>query len=235
MRFALSHLELLPLDNIAHRCAQESELFFRRKEHDPRFCFELFRRAIVQRLAGAWELIYVQYQPLVSGWVKRHPCYLSTNEEVAYFVNRAFERMWSALTPDKFSHFADLKAVLRYLQMCVHSVIIDYTRATKPAPEEEALETALVPGERYGSPVEEQAMARMQRQGFWDCLTNRLHDEKERCVLYGSFVLSLKPQELQAAYQGTFQDVAEVYRVKQNVLERLRRDPEVKKFLGLGV
>jgi hypothetical protein len=59
-----------------------------------------------------------------------------------------------------------------------------------------------------------------------------LHDEKERRVVYGSFVLALKPRELYAQFQDTFRDVNEVYRVKENVLARLRRDAELAELLG---
>jgi hypothetical protein len=45
-------------------------------------------------------------------------------------------------------------------------------------------------------------------------------------------MLDLKPQELYDHFRGVFSDVDEVYRVKQNVLARLRRDPEFQKLLG---
>jgi len=58
-----------------------------------------------------------------------------------------------------------------------------------------------------------------------------LCNEKERRVVYGSFVLALKPRELYAQFRETFRDVKEVYRVKENVLARLRRDAELQEFL----
>ena len=50
-------------------------------------------------------------------------------------------------------------------------------------------------------------------------------------MVYGSFVLALKPRELYAQFRETFRDVKEVYRVKENVLARLRRDAELQEFL----
>ena len=90
-------LRRLALLGIARRCEQETNHFFQRKRHDPRFCFELFRRAIVDRSQDAWALAYTQYRPLLSGWVERHSAFEGSGEETQYYVNRAFEKMWTAL------------------------------------------------------------------------------------------------------------------------------------------
>jgi DNA-directed RNA polymerase specialized sigma24 family protein len=223
---------LLTLAGIAHRCAQETELFFRHQSHDPRYCFELFRRAIMDQNQRAWELIYAQYRPLVTGWVKRHSAFPTSGEEVQYFVNRAFEKMWLALTPDKFSRFPNLKSLLRYLQMCLHSVIVDQVRVAEQSVVGVQVEALAAEGRTKGLIVESQALDRVQRQEFWDQINARLHNEKERQVVYGSFVLALKPRELYAQFQETFCDVNEVYRVKENILARLRRDTELQKLFG---
>jgi hypothetical protein len=224
-------LQRITLAGIAHRCAQETELFFQRQRYDPRYCFELFRRAIIERKQGAWELVYAQYRSLVSGWVERHPAFQASGEEVQYFVNRAFEKMWAALGPEKFGHFPDLKSVLRYLQMCVHSVIVDFLRLK----EQETLlhdDQKLVARRETAEPtVEQHVLTRMQHEDLWNCLNQRLKNDKERRVVYGTFVLALKPRELYARSREMFQDVQEVYRIKENVIARLRRDSELRTFL----
>jgi DNA-directed RNA polymerase specialized sigma24 family protein len=217
-------LPQLALTNLAQRCAHETELFFQRQSYDSRYCFELFRRAILDGNREAWELIYSQYQWLVLKWVSHHPAFSAVDEEPRYFVNRAFESMWSALTPEKFSRFPDLKSILRYLQMCVHSVIIDEVRRTG-LPNTTDLSDELETNDQLAVPgVEEEALEGIQRRALWENLQARLHDEKERKAIYGSFILNLKPQELCAAFPDTFQNVQEIYRTKQNVLDRLRRD-----------
>jgi DNA-directed RNA polymerase specialized sigma24 family protein len=227
-----AELGLLTLSGIAHRCEQETDLFFRRHSHDPRYCFELFRRAIVHRNQHAWELVYAQYRPLVSAWVERHPAFPATGEEVQYFVNRAFEKMWLALPSDRFKRFPDLKSLLRYLQMCVHSVILDQVRMTEQrvvsVPEGDL---ATIPSETP-SRVGGRLLDRMDRREFWDQINARLHDDKERQVIYGSYVLALKPKQLYADFPEMFRGVTEIYRIKENVLARLRRDAELLELFG---
>jgi DNA-directed RNA polymerase specialized sigma24 family protein len=228
----LTDFETLTLTGIAHRCAQETELFFQRKGYNPRYCFELFRRAIMERNQRAWELVYNQYRSLVGSWVKRHSAFPSSGEEAQYFVNRAFEKMWVAVTPDRFGRFPDLKSLLRYLQTCVHSVVLDQVRVAEQAEVGAEADIASVEGEAEDTTPEDQALARVQGQELWDQITTRLRSDKERRVMYGSFVLALKPREIYAEGKDTFRDVREVYRVKENVLARLRRDAELKKLLG---
>lgn len=225
-------LRVLALASIAHRCARETELFFQRQSYDPRYCFELFRRAIVDRHEGAWALVYAQYRPLVARWVERHSAFASSSEEVEFFVNRAFEKLWAALNPDKFSRFPDLKSLLRYLQMCVHSAVLDQVRQAQQSVIAASVEDLAQDGRTQSPTTDDQALAGVYRQQFWDQISTRLRNEQERKVVYGSFVLALKPREICARYRATFRDVREVYRVKENVLARLRRDRELGEIFG---
>jgi DNA-directed RNA polymerase specialized sigma24 family protein len=222
-------LQTLTLAGIAHRCAQETDRFFQRLAHDPRYCFELFRRAIVGRDQRAWELVYRQYRPLVAGWVERHAAFPSSGEETQYFLNRAFEKMWSALQPERFGQFPNLKSLLRYLQMCVNSAVYDHVRRAE-VPQVDLEPQALAADAPANDPLAEQILDQVQQEELWSAISARLQDDKERLVVYGSFVLGLKPRELCAQYEGRFRDVREVYRVKENVLARLQRDAALQRM-----
>lgn len=228
-----SELRALSLNAIRFRCAEESERFFSRQKHDPRYCFEMFRRAVLNRDELAWECVYTQYLPLVKGWVERHSLFPAVDEESQYFVNWAFEKMWVVLSPEKFHRFPDLKSILRYLQMCVHSALVDYMRAREQAAlltDEVGEDTELENPDDI--PVEEQVFSRSQAESLWSMLDSRLKNEKERRVVYGSFVLALKPGDLLIQFPYVFQDVNEIYLIKENILARLRRDGELREFLN---
>jgi DNA-directed RNA polymerase specialized sigma24 family protein len=224
-------LNTLTLAGLSHRCGQETESFFRRAAYDPAYCYELFRRALLERNQRAYDCLYSQYQPLVAGWVERHPSFPLSGEEVKYFVNRAFEKLWQALTPEKFQRFNDLKALLSYLKLCTHSVIIDHARARQRALLDEEVGEAILEGQVAAIDVEADAMETAQQQEFWRIIIERLADEREQAVVFGSFVLAMKPAELQLRYAHLFGDVKDVYRTKQNVLERLRRDQDLRQVL----
>jgi len=227
-----AELESFPLSGIAQRCAHETDRFFRRQVYDPWFCFELFRRAIVEGCQRAWECVYAQYRAQVASWVKQHSAYPSSGEEVPYLVNRTFEKMWAALTPDKFAHFPTLPSVLRYMQMCVNSILLDLVRAAGRAGIAPEIERVDWVGETTSPALETLVLDRVQAQSLWQEVSTRLKDEKERRVMYGLYVLGLKPRDLYAQYPDLFRDAAEVYRVRENVIARLRRDVELAESLG---
>ena len=190
--------------------------------------YELFRQAIVEHVDSAWTLIYQTYSPLVFSWVLNHPCFWQTGEEAAYFVNRAFEKMWSALTPEKFDRAAGLPSLLKYLQICVHSVIIDavrkanhHRRATSNSDDEFAAEDALQAVERI---LEEMWQAEM-----WERIRRRLSPREEQALFY-RFFCGLKPRQICAWFPQEFATVDEIYITLQNVLNRLRRDQELKHY-----
>ena len=224
-------IDRLAVDELAQKCRQETNNYFKHHDHDDRYCFELFRRAIQEQDHYAWDVICIQYQSLVTGWVSQHSGFGSSGEDVEYFVNGAFGKISGTLSPEKFQSFSDLGYLLRYLKMCVHSVITDYNRARDYA-DLTALDEVEEEESHEMSP-EDQALDHSNRQAFWNLTRTRLHDEKERVVIHGAFVLDLKPQEIYEHFRGLFSDVDEIYRVKQNIISRLRRDTEFRKLIGV--
>jgi hypothetical protein len=227
-----SDLNSLSLPILKHRCSDESDRYFRYQSHDPRYCFELMRRAIVDHNQQAWNMIYAQYQPLVSGWIQRHTLFPSLDEELQFFINRVFEKMWHVLTPEKFDQFPDLKSILRYLQMCVHSVVVDTMRACEQAELLEDLpgEPKVTIGNEADGP-EIQIVDRSQADSLWGWIEARLKNDQERRVVYCSFVLDLKPSQIYDQHKDLFHSVREIYQIKENILARLRRDQELEAFL----
>jgi len=223
----------LPLTELARRCAEETERFRARLKDDSRFCFELFRRAISERDQYAWDMICKQYRPLMTDWwVKPHRGFRAVGEDLDQIINRTYEKFWSALTPEKFNRFSDLKPLLNYLKMCVDSVIVDQSRKVDPPSQYPVDDESPIWGRDPNPAPEEQMLDDEKRRAFWGWVNAHLHDEKERLMVYGSFELDLKPQEIFDKFQNLFRDVDEVYTIKQNVINRLRRDPDFRKFLG---
>jgi len=222
-----AELMSFPLASVAQRCAHETHRFYRRQDYDPWFCFELFRRAIVDRCQQAWSYLDAQYGAEVEGWVKRHSAFPSCGEEPDYLVNCTFERMWAALSPDRFADFGTLPALLSYLKVCVNSVLLDLVRIVERQGVVARLESEDLVGDPGTTDVEKEAIGIVQGEAFWEAIGARLKNEKERQVVYGLFVLGLAPRDIYAQHPDLFCSVQEVYRVRENVLARLRRDDDL--------
>ena len=222
-------LRELSFAELAHRCREETLRFMRAEPRDDSYCLELFERAIVRREDEAWASIVAQYRGIVLNYVAQHSIAATLSEPDDYWVNRAFQRFWSAVGPTRFAQFPDLAALLKYLKLCVHSVLMDEARARRAGlltSLEELSDAAPAPDS-----AERRVVGKLAGAQLWETVLRELHDEAERVVAYLSFASDLKPGEIFDRHPRLYADVDEVYRVKRNVVERLRRNPDVRAFL----
>jgi len=218
----------LPVLELARRCREETLRFLSGQDRDDAYCFEIFKRAVVSRDEEAWAAIVGQYRGIVLAYVGQHTVAAMLHESDDYWINRAFQRFWSAVGPERFAGFPDLPALLKYLKLCVHSVLMDEIRARRA-------ETSLsdVPEMTPASAnAERNVIGSLSAQQLWATVMRELHDEAEQKVAYLSFARDLKPAEIAARHSSLFASVADVYRIKRNIIERLRRSPEIRAFLG---
>ena len=216
----------LTLDSLARRCAAENECFRHSQPSDPRYAYELFRRALVERDEIAWEHIYTHYSPLVESWVRRSGAFVGSGESSEFFVGAAFTKFWRAVSPDRFATFATLAALLSYLQLCTSSVVIDSVRAQSWA--EMVADDALPADQTPRASADDQAIDRVSRAEFWRYIDTQLNCDAERAVVLGSFVLGMKPGEICEQRPDLFANVGDVYNIKRNVLSRLSRNLELR-------
>jgi len=220
----------LTVADLARRCREETLRFLRGDPRDDAYCFELFERAVAQREPDAWEAIMSQYRGIVLAYVGQHSASGLVREADDFWVNRAFQRFWMAVGPDRFGQFRDLPGLLKYLKLCVHSVLLDELRARRAgslSSLEDVPETAPDP-----TNAAEDVIGEMAGQQLWGAIGQELQDEPERVVAHLSFARDLKPAEIFRRHPTLYENVADVYRVKRNVIERLRRSPRVRAFLS---
>jgi hypothetical protein len=219
-------LQHLPVPDLADHCARETNLYHHGKTFDPRYCFELFRRAIVARDNQAWDAIYAQYQGQVERWVYRHPDFASIDQEVQDFTLQAFERFSKYFTSEKFSKSQSLAAVLNYLQTCVHGVILDCWRKMRQTQLEQLDDVEEGRILDKGTRLEDL----LEAEELWQLIAQQLKDKKEQIVVQASFQLNLSPREIMVEYPDVFRDISEIYQCKANVLARFERDPAIRNF-----
>ncbi len=221
---------LMDLALLEQRCAAESERFYRGQPHDTRFAHELFRRALVERDEQAWAVIYNHYRTLVESWIRRSGAFASSGESSEYFVGPVFMRFWQAISGERFASFPSLASLLHYMQMCASCVVIDSVRAQSWG--EMLPEEAIPAGRAPRTDPDEEAMQRVHRTEFWSYIGTQLSGEAERVVIYGSYVLGMKPGDIFESYTHLFASINDVYNIKRNVLGRLSRNQELRQLFA---
>jgi hypothetical protein len=219
----------IPVAELARLCRAETAKFVRGQAWTDVYCFELFARAVVCRDALAWDAVIAQYRGIVLAYIRQHPAVALAREDEDFWVNRTFQRFWLAVGPDRFGRFPDLAALLKYLKMCAHSVLVDEVRsrrATDLVPLDE-----VPPQASTYEDAELLAVDELASNELWEAVKRTLPEESERLVAYLSLARAWKPSEIYARHNDRYPSVTDVYRIKRSVLERLRRSPEIREFL----
>jgi hypothetical protein len=235
-------IKSLTISQLAERCQAESRRYQQSEQSDQRYCFELFRRALVEQNEPAWQAIHTQYQPLVAAWVRYYSRFPDTGEEADFFVNDAFARLWrSGSKPETAAKLDGLGKCLKFLKACVGSAIEDYLRKTKKDALKEAISLEKYRGVNPGDenveeripPIESMALSnpgveaqvvhilslKQLKQALWETI----QDEQERLVAEESWVYAFAPRQIQERYPDTFATAKEVSQIKKNLRKRLRR------------
>jgi hypothetical protein len=220
-------LASLSVDDLAQRCAAETEKFQRRQPTDDQFCFELLRRALADGVSEAFTRAYQIYERRVLGWVLGHTRFAHTGEDAGYFVGAAWSTFFFALRGPKFAGFPTLPQVLAYLKLCVHTAIAQYLRDQQPtlsAPLDDAPQLSQAPD--LGS--------RAVADAIWSRIRALLPDTDDLLLARCMFVEDLKPRQVLSAHPGRWRDEreisVEIYRIRRT----LRKDDELREMLGEG-
>jgi len=209
----------LTISKLAERCWAETERYKQTRQSSQGACFELFRLALVERDEAAWEVIYRQYQALVTYWVSNYSRFSHTDEEAPFFVNEAFTRMWQyGSRPPIASQLDVLDKCLSYLKLCVGSAIEDYLRRKK----KDALTTAVSLQDHEG-PLLSVGFHEPLLPELNQVLEETIQDERERLVAEESWTYDLAPRQIRAHSPDNFATVEEINQIKRNLIKRLRR------------
>jgi len=188
-------------------------------------CYTLFHQAIVDGDAEAWAALCTHYRPLLVHWVNRCPASTWIDESRLNLADQAFARAWAALTPACFGKFANLAALLGYLRTCVTTVVIDYARA------QVARTRMREKLDKHPVATPEQIMLHQAEcSELWHLVSQVVATAQERTVLYECFVLDLPPRLILTRHPDLFTTIGAVYAAKRNLLDRLRRSPELRQF-----
>lgn len=214
----------LPLPELCQRCRQETDRYKRGDTADGSFCMEIFRRAIAQHDQACWTELYSIYHDQALSWSRRAGARPNADREE--LLTRAWAKFWRYFTEDKFNGARTVAQVLAYLRMCISTSVVDLVRDEPP---QMSLDGDLAPPADVPGP-DEDIPASAHIAEFWRIIRRHLLDEKERALVYMKYVLEMRPAEISLHRPDLFPTPADVYRVGRNILDRLRRSPDMRRF-----
>ena len=213
-----SALSVMSASVLAEHCIEEMNNFRRGTTYHECYCLELFRRATLQGDQLAWEYLQQVFGETIRGWLRQHP-----SREVVYrldseenYVAQAFERFWQATAQNQKLEFRTVAAALQYLRVSLNSAILDTLRVNA-----RRREVALPESDFPGEPIVEDSTDGSE---LWEMLKEMLHEGREQRLAYLLYHCGLKPREIVHYCPREFSDVCEIYRMRRNIIERLRRN-----------
>jgi hypothetical protein len=225
---AETDLRQLPTRAVVAGFTAQVERYDRSQGSSDSYALELLRRALSEDDTQAWAAFTAQYRRIVLALIRRHACDRVSCEDEAYWIDRSMERFWRAIRERGLDRFHTLGAVIQYLKLCAHSVLIDELRARSGVVMTSLDETSSehVPA----ADMEAGVLGDLVARDLWDVVTSELHNECERVVARLSFVAGLSPREIHERRPDCCPNVSDVYRTKRNLLERLRRNARIQAY-----
>ena len=187
--------------------------------------YEVFRRAFVERDEQAWCESTARYRPMLISWAGRCSASATIMERCDDIADLAFARAWSAISPERFAKFPTLGALLAYLRACVTTAVIDCARS-------EILNERLyqvAEADDVATP-EQVVFEQFDRQELWRIAGDLAQTEQERVILTEDFIYDLRPRAILARHPDLFASASEIYCAKRNLLDRLKRCPELRQL-----
>lgn len=232
----MSDIKQVSLTGLVDHCRQETEQYLRHEPYDQRYCFEIWRRAIVERDEAAWDSLVGQYGGFVRRWLTlRLAHFPALRFEEDALVNGVFINFYRFVGPEKFANFHNLSGILQYLKLCCGTIVADAQRDFQARNLDISLDRSTGPGEAGGEQaleakvsddfdMEESVAYSTDRATFWQGIWQKLPDPADRLLVYLRYVLGMPPREIVQLYPQHFSDVTAVYRRNKNLLWRLRNN-----------
>jgi DNA-directed RNA polymerase specialized sigma24 family protein len=223
IRMEHKHLDSASIKDLARACAQQTS-HSRAPVREPDPCYELFRRAFSRPPDDdAWQAILDQYHRLVRLWLGQH-----ASDDT---VQEVFLRFWKAQKGGSSAftaRFPNIKAVMGYLKRCCATVRIE---AERQAEKRRRLQERLREAAQLEMIITRARPSRGHTDlDFKQLVLSKIKDESEQAVFEGAYHYDLGPRDIQALRPDLFPDVRTVYRVKENLVRRLRRDHELEGY-----
>jgi hypothetical protein len=216
----------IAIDDLAQRCAEETQKFNRRQTSDPQFCFELLRRALADGAVEAFTHFYRIYERQVLNWVYQHHHFEQAGESADFFANISLNQFYFALRGPKFNQFPSLPKALAYLKLCVHTAIAQYVRD-----QERMAVLSLDNAGDVASSADPTANLRLAE--IWGYICSLLPNERDRLIARCTFVLNMKPSQIVEHYPGLWQNEREVSVALYRIRQLLRNDPGLRQQMDM--
>lgn len=193
---------------------------------DQYYLLAVVHSAIAEQTDETWTLFHESYSPIIKHWLHNHrirDLALRWDSEENYTA-MTVSRFWLSVS-DRHIEFTTLSAVLSYLHATLEAVLIDIIRFNLRVRSRESQlpESDHLPESSTGDSRDSQHLC--------ECVQALLVDEQQKRLAYLLYYCGLKPREIARLCAKEFDNVKDIYRLHNNIMERLRRNSARLRYL----
>lgn len=187
-------------DALLRACREQTQHFLDNEEHDTQYCFEIFRRVLVESEMHLLDFLMTTYRPHIRKWILAHPGFEQSGiQDPDELLGSVFMRFYRACKGvEGFAKFQNLESILGFLRTCVRNLITDILRRQKQPPSiplEDWMEQTI--------PQPQNALdANLIAEDLWACIRQILDDEDDIRLARYAFLQQLKPSAIAAQIPG---------------------------------
>ncbi len=217
----LDTLQAMSTSTLVEGCIRELQKYRRGEPSNEHYSLELLHRALIQQDVLAWEGVQQCFTQLMYQWLYCHSLYKMACrfESDENYIAQGFARFWQETIGNQNITFLSLGSALKYLHVSLHAIIIDtlrtYSRSTIVALPADDEPGTLACEDEYDT------------SDLWQIIGHLLVDERQYRVAYLLYHCGLKPREIVQFCGQEFDDVQEIYRLRRNIIDRLRRNADL--------
>jgi Effector-associated domain 7/NB-ARC domain len=190
--------------------------------------FDLFRRAITEKDEQCWELLYKYYSNLIELWIVQRAGTDIPKDELQQCVIDVFGRIWTSIRGgyESMASFPSSSHILSYWRLAAENVALLYLRENRNLLLYDENTT-----EELQHDADDQIDQNIQIFDFWRVILSLFQNNRERVVIYDLYVRGLRPNDILMHRKHMFEDIADLYRVRRNILHRMAASSELRELL----
>lgn len=234
----------LSIAELEQRCRQETQHFRQQQPSDPRYCLEIFQRAL--RLSPATaslgfadelarEVLIGIYTSYIEATINRQAQRTTSLEDL---VQQVWLRFWSAATHGL--SFGSLQEALSYLRRTTVTTVIEEQRQLRRRGRDESLQQHIEQvGEAATIDLRSDLFADYVRQGFQERCRALMPDPLDYRIFTMRYGIGLPPREIARAlaqegitlreHEPTARTVSDLL---ERIFNRLRNDRDIQDLIG---
>lgn len=192
-------------------------------QQNPLICFELFRRAFVNKDDHALTLIYRMYLPQVAAWVKQLAQDETLDYPLGFYVVDCASNFILKMQKIPFHNFEKLEQIMAYWKKCAFSLMMDTFRKKR------IIQISLdeLPLWATNSNFSSQMVVEWMIQR----IEAKCQSEKERLLLNLAMQQDLKPREIAALYPQFWPSSGAVSTALFRIKAKLKEDQELRSLI----